>query len=128
MKQIFENYQKWEDFQAGMYSLAEIADKDDKILGAVSLLSNENDFYIAMTNVLNNWKIATDVNLTNKQQNRRAWLGASACMYVHKTPEYLTRIAWSLLSKEIQDKANLVAEKIILEYENKDNHAKTLFE
>lgn len=128
MKQIFIHYEKWEDFQAGMYSLVDINDKDKKVIGAISLLSNEIDFYNAMKSVLDKWKIAVDVNLTNKQQNRRAWLGASACMFIHNTPEYLTRVAWGLLNKDIQDRANLLADKIISEYENKDNHAKTLFE
>ncbi|NBW35029.1 MAG: hypothetical protein EBR30_08420 [Cytophagia bacterium] len=127
MKQVFTHYEKWEDFQAGMYSLLDIVDKDKKVIGAINLLSNENDFYIASKQVLENWKIATEVNFTNKQQNRRAWLGAAACMYVHNTPEYLTRIAWNLLNKDIQDRANLIAEKVINEYINKKNNVQTLF-
>ena len=127
MKQVFTHYEKWEDFQAGMYSLLDLVDKDKKVIGAINLLSNENDFYIASKQVLENWKIATEVNFTNKQQNRRAWLGAAACMYVHNTPEYLTRIAWNLLNKDIQDRANLIAEKVINEYINKKNNVQTLF-
>ena len=127
-KQIFEHYEKWEDFQAGMFSLLDIKDKDKKVIGAINLLSNENDFYNAMKELMKVWKIATDVNLTNKGQNRRAWLGAAACMFVHNTPEFLTRIAWNLLNKDIQDRANLVADKIIIEYEKKTENAKTLFD
>lgn len=127
MKQVFTHYEKWEDFQAGMYSLLDIPDKDKKVIGAINLLSNENDFYEASKQVLENWKVATEVNFTNKQQNRRAWLGAAACMFIHNTPEYLTRIAWNLLNKDIQDRANLIAEKVINEYTNQKNNVKTLF-
>lgn len=127
MKQVFTHYEKWEDFQAGMYSLLDIPDKDKKVIGAINLLSNPNDFYEASKQVLENWKVATEVNFTNKQQNRRAWLGAAACMFIHNTPEYLTRIAWNLLNKDIQDRANLIAEKVINEYTNQKNNVKTLF-
>lgn len=127
MKQVFAHYEKWEDFQAGMYSLSDILDKDKKVIGAINLLSSENDFYNASKEVLKKWKISVDVNFTNKGQNRRAWLGAAACMFIHNTPEYLTRIAWNLLNKDVQDRANLIAEKIIMEYENEKNNVKTLF-
>lgn len=127
MKQIFEHYTKWEDFQAGMYQTDNIKDKDQKVIDAIKLLSDSNAFYNALKQILITWKIASDVNMTNKQQNRRAWLGAAACMFVCNTPECLTRIAWGLLNKEVQDKANAVAEKIILEYENNNTNEKTLF-
>lgn len=121
MKQIYEHYEKWEDYQAGMYAITDVIDKDKKVIGAIELLSNSTDFYAVMKLILLEWKHATNVNLTNRGQNRRAWLGAAACMYKHKTPEYLTRIAWNLLNKDIQDKANAIADKIILEYENENN-------
>ena len=128
MKQIFVNYNYWEDYKAGMFNLKDVIDKDKKINDAINLLSNEELFYNTLKDVIINWKISTDVNLTNTNQNRKAWLGAAACMYKYNVPEYLTRIAWNLLTKEIQDKANLIAEKIINEYQNKTNYGKTLFE
>jgi hypothetical protein len=121
MKQIYEHYEKWEDFNAGMYSLNDVIDKDKKVISAINLLSNQIEFYDAMKKLLNMWKVSVDVNLTNKQQNRRAWLGAAACMFIHNTPEYLTRIAWNLLNKDVQDNANKLADKIILEYERSNN-------
>lgn len=128
MKQIFEHYERWEDYKAGMFCVLDVRDKDKKVIAAIGLLSNDVLFYQTLIEVTNNWVTATGVNLTNKGQNRRAWLGAAACMYKHNTPEYLTRIAWNLLNKEVQDSANLIAEKIIYEFENKLSDAKTLFE
>lgn len=49
-------------------------------------------------------------------------------MYIHNTPEYLTRIAWGLLNKDVQQKANNIADKIIIEFENKNHNEKTLFD
>jgi len=120
MERIFHEYKKWEDYNAGMYSPNDVIDKHIKVISSIELLSNEVDFYAVCKSVMENWVHSTDVNLSNVSQNRRAWLGAAACMYKNNCPEYLTRIAWSLLNKEAQAKANLVADKIILEYEAKN--------
>lgn len=128
MKQVFEHYEKWEDYRAGMFTLVDVIDKDKKVFGAVNLLSDESDFYNVLKQMMQTWKTATEVNMTNKGQNRRAWLGAAACMFKHNTPEYLTRIAWNLLNKGIQDKANAIADKIIYEFENTSCNGKTLFD
>jgi hypothetical protein len=127
MKQIFFNYLEWEDYISGMYETVNIIDYEEKINNAKFLLSNENLFYETLKDVLKNWVKSSAVNLTNKQQNRRAWLGAAACMYKFNVPEILTRIAWNSLEENIQNKANLIAEKIIIEYQNNINNVKTLF-
>jgi len=86
-------------------------------------------FYHTCKELLKKWNIATKVNMTNLQQNRKSWLGAAACCFKFGVPEFLTRIAWNLLNKEDQDKANMIAEKIINEYEQTKNNIneQTLF-
>lgn len=113
MKQFFIHYEKWEDFQSGMYRLNYELNRDQFVIDAIWLLKNQPEFYSAMNELIEKWPIASKVNLTNNSQNKRAWLGAAACCYKHNTPEYLTRVAWNLLNKEDQDKANISAEKII---------------
>ena len=120
MEQIYIEYEKWEDYLCGMYNSNDVFDKDKKVIESINLLSNTNDFYETCQTILIEWKNASDVNLSNRNQNRKAWLGAAACMYKCKAPEYLTRIAWGLLNKDVQDKANKIAEKIIQEYETKN--------
>ena len=120
MEQIYIKYEKWEDYLCGMYNSNDVIDKDKKVIESIKLLSNTNDFYQTCKTIMIEWKNASEVNLSNKNQNRKAWLGAAACMYKCKAPEYLTRIAWSLLNKNIQDKANKIAEKIIKEYDTKN--------
>lgn len=119
MNQYFSHYENWEDHKNGMYQLSCI-DKHKKVIGAIEVLCNNDIFYSTLINVLSEWPVSTKVNLTNLNQNRKAWLGAAACCYLHKTPEFLTRIAWGLLNTDEQNKANLVAEKIIKEYERKN--------
>ena len=120
MDKIYNHYEIWEDYQAGMYNDSDCQDKDKKVFLSVELLSNEKRFRDVCISILENWKVASDENLSNTGMNRRAWLGAAACMYNHGCPEWLTRIAWSLLNKEIQFKANNVAEQIINIYERKN--------
>lgn len=121
MTQIYHNYELWEDYKNLMYSDIDLKGKDKLVIKSINLLSDFNEFYNVMQLVVKNWKYSTENNLTNNSKNRKAWLGAAACCYNHKCPEYLTRIAWSLLDKEIQDKANLVAQNIIDEYEKQNS-------
>jgi hypothetical protein len=120
MKQIYETYEKWEDYINGMYNLSDVIDKDKKVIDSIKLLSDPKEFYSICKKIMHEWKISTDINLSNKNQNRRAWLGAAACMYKCNDPEYLTRIAWGLLNKDVQIKANNIADQIIKEYERKN--------
>ena len=120
MKQIYHHYEKWEDFNNGMYTLEDVLDKDIKVLECISLFKDPNEFYNTLKKVVSLWGHSTEVNLTNKSQNRRAWLGAAACLYKCSAPEYITRISWNLLNKDVQQKANLVAEKVINEYESEN--------
>jgi hypothetical protein len=70
-----------------------------------------------MQAVVDTWAIAASVNLTNLQQNRRAWLGQAACCLEHKCPEDVTREAWNTLSEDVQRSANAVAMQIIEEWD-----------
>lgn len=121
MKQIYEHYKKWEDYNCGMYSLDKYQNQDHLINESIKLLSNVNLFYESLIKVKLNWPISWDVNMSNQSQNRRAWLGAAGCMINHGSPEYVTRIAWNQLNKNIQISANNIATKFIIEYENKNN-------
>lgn len=111
-----------------MYNLSDVCGKAEKVFNCVNLLSDEAKFYQACKDMLAAWPTSAAVNMTNLQQNRRAWLGAAASMFVYNCNETLTRIAWNLLDKDVQDRANAVATKVINEYVKKDSHAKTLFE
>lgn len=121
MKQKFAHYEKWEDYQNGMYTLNDVLDKDKKAIEAIHLLSDVTVFYETLQNLKNDWKVAWEINMSNQSHNRRAWLGAAACMYKCNCPEYLTRIVWNLLNKNTQQSANKIANKIIEEYERENN-------
>jgi hypothetical protein len=120
MVQVYHDYLLWEDYKNGMYDISQKENESELINNAISLLSNENEFYNVCINVITNWEICTSVNLTNVYCNRRAWLGQSACNYKYGVPEILTRVAWGKLDNTTQLKANNVADKIIRIYETKN--------
>lgn len=115
MRQYFEPYTKWEDYLSGMYSARRIGrhENDGKLELSVKLLSNECEFYSTCLKVIEKWPIASKVHLTNKDQNRRAWIGAAACCIHCGAQETITRQAWSMLTDLEQTKANIVADSVI---------------
>jgi len=118
IKRIFHRYEKWEDFQNGMYDYISDTNDDLLIKKAEDLLRNVGDFERIMKLILIHWPVSSQVNLTNVSCNRRSWLGQASCSYLHKVPEILTRIAWGNLSSEEQNRANEAAEKIIIQFES----------
>ena len=124
MNQFFSHYENWEDFKNGMYCIEKKVNEQELIDNAITMLSDINMFYETCKELLLSWPVSTKVNLTNKQCNRKAWLGQAACNLKFNVPEILTRVAWSKLSITKQYNADQIALKIIynfeLTYENKN--------
>jgi hypothetical protein len=117
MNQYFKEYYYWEDYLNGMYDEPNCDEKESLILLAVKLLSNKSDFLLACKNVIENWQIASKINLTNTMCNRRAWLGHAACNFTYNVPEIYTRIAWGMLCELQRNEANMIAEMVIKSFE-----------
>ena len=118
MKRIYHPYWLWEDYINGMYD-----NNTDNIVieKSKTLLKNPTLFYDTMINVLSEFKISSDCNLSNTSCNRRAWLGQAACNLLYKASEKQVRIAWSELTEMERLIANIEAEKIIKIYEARYN-------
>jgi len=114
IKQKFHDYRLWEDFQHGMYT-TDIRNEgsDELVLLGKALLASPEELHNAMWNVVSEWKIAAEVNLTNNGCNKRAWLGQAACSLTHNVPEILTRQSWGMLTDDERIAANKVADQII---------------
>lgn len=110
MTPYYTHYTNWEDWKNGMYR--EINKQDEEMYVSLSsecLKNPEN----AMLKVVIEWEESTKENLSNKQQNRKSWLGQAACCIQHNSPEQCTRIAWNKLTKEERNNANEIAKNII---------------
>lgn len=121
MKQIYHHYSLWEDVKNGIleekYNEYET---EDLTLKAKALLCSKEDFAEIATKVIKNWKYASEQHLSNISRNRRAWLGQASCCYKWGVPEYITKYAWRMMTKEEQDNANYIADLIITAWEEEN--------
>ena len=118
MKRIFKNYLDWECYKHGLYRTT-WNNEDYLILNAKDLLSNPELFKSIGQKMIDTWVNSADVHLTNKECNRKAWVGQASCCYYANVPEILTCIAWNKLTEKQQERANLIAKGLIENYEKR---------
>lgn len=112
-ERIFHTYEKWECHKAGFYASSKKDMSNAECENEyVRILSDENLFSEILEKVITEWKYSCEHYLTNKAMNRIAWLGQSAVCYHSGVPSKYSS-AWSLLTKEQQEKANNVALKYL---------------
>ena len=120
MKRKYHPYLKWEDFQFGMWR--KIKDKKEEeffLKQAVDLTGDNKKYGEFMLLVAKEWKYSCEHNLTDPTLNKLAFIGHAACCLATGCPEYITRKAWWILSKEQRDLANNEAENAIKFWLNK---------
>lgn len=114
IKQVFYHYEKWEDYQSGMYNSPRAGGQsEDRINKAIECLSDKDICRKHMEKVVTEWQISTAEVLTNPESNGRAWLGQCACFMYAGCHDEETRKAWVLLSPETQKRANKIADDVI---------------
>lgn len=94
-----------------MWKQAPAEKRQELIEKSHSLLTDIDQFTKAMMYVIDSWIYSCELNLT-AHINHQAWLGQAACAINHNAPEDLTKQAWSLMTKEQQDAANLAADNV----------------
>jgi hypothetical protein len=124
-EQVFHHFSAWEDWRAGMYRCAVVPQESER---AARMLANPEAFYMAAKMMLRDWPHAAEHNLTNREQNRRAWIGQATACYSQNAPEGATRYAWWLLLIEERERANAVADRVIAEWEAARNTQAALFD
>lgn len=110
IEQAFYHYERWEDYQSGMYNQRSDSAAIQK---AIELLSNPLACREYMQKVVSEWKIATEQVLTNPESNGRAWLGQCACFMYGGCHDEETRKAWVMLTPQAQKTANSIADQVI---------------
>lgn len=113
MKQIYHNYELWEDWLNGMWSVIG-KEQEERILPlAISFAGNAELYGTAMLRVIREWPVSCEHNLSNPSINRKAWIGHAACCLEFGWPEYIVRSAWKHLTERQQIEANRKAQKAI---------------
>lgn len=119
MKQIFHPWDKWEDHKHGFYDNISGRDKKEMINKVVEMFTDSELTEICMRKVAKEWVFSCEHNLTNLNMNRIAYLGQAACCVFAGVPCSITMEAWNLVPEEKRKIADLIADKIIKEWEVK---------
>lgn len=116
-KRIYHSWEKWEDYKHGFYENCSGGIKKEMIDSVIEMFNDEQKTTTYMNKVINEWKNSCEHNLTNEGMNKIAYIGQAACCLYNSIPSTVTMEAWSLLSKDVQDRANNIAISVIEEWE-----------
>lgn len=120
LTRIYHPYWVWEEVSFNMWGA--VKDKASLLRKAIEFTGNSELYGKYMMRVAKEWKCSCEHNLTNLEQNRKAWIGHAACALAFRCPEGIVREAWGYLSEEQQRKANEVAQKTIEWWESCQKH------
>lgn len=122
MERVYHNYEKWEDYQNGMYDNISLSNEatEEKVKQAISLLTNSSFFAELSIEMTSKWIVSASENLTNLSCNREAWIGQATCCYVYNISETITKMSWKRLTDNQRNEANLIAKKTIDKYEKEN--------
>lgn len=123
MESIYHPYNLWECFNNGMY---ESVKKTHEGRLVISFFENSGLTENSMRYVSDNWIYSCETHLTNSSMNRIAWLGQAAVCYYLGLPNLLTMKYWNQVNNESRNIADSIANTVILEWEKKQRHNRTL--
>lgn len=118
IERIYHPYWMWEEVKFNMWGT--VSNKFEMLEWAIEFTGDAEEYGSWMMKVVSDWNCSCEHNLSNKTQNRKAWIGHAACAYANKCPEDIVRKAWSHLSEDQQIKANKKADEAIAAWENKN--------
>ena len=110
---IYHPWDKWEDYNFNFYNNCTGQEKEFKLQSVVNMFNSAIDTERCMNYVIDNWTNSMEHNLTNNSMNKIAYIGQCACAYYDNIPSTVTMEAWSLLTDEVKDRSNLLAQDAI---------------
>ena len=122
MDRIHHRYEVWEDHKHGFYNNCTGEEKEKKKQLVIEMFSSESETRKMMFRVVNEWKFSCEHNLTNNGLNQIAYIGQSACCLYAQIPSTATMEAWSLLSKDIQDRSDRIAQEAINQWKKQNKN------
>lgn len=110
---VWHDYKLWEDYKNGMYNNNK---RSEKIINCLEMFKSDILHWFMWT-ALENYKYSSEVHLTQKEFNRKAWVGQATCNFHFNATIPETTNAWFMLTKEQREKANRIAQDVIEEWE-----------
>ena len=111
IERIFHPYWLWEEIKFNMWGSVE--NRKEFLQKAIEFTGDHLLYGESMMKVAQDWKYSCEHNLSDKQQNRQAWIGHAACALAIGCPEDIVREAWSYLTEGQRLLANLEADRAI---------------
>jgi hypothetical protein len=115
--EIWHPYWSWEEVKYNMWGSV-----DNRKYWLQKAIDFTGDHYLYgswMLKVADQWKYSCEHNLTKSDINKKAWIGHAAVAMAIQCPEDIVREAWSCLTQEQQDLANMKAQEAINYWEVK---------
>ena len=106
---------QWEEISFNMWG--EVSNRKRQLEKAVLFTGNYRLYGRFMKRVIKEWPNSCLNALTDKNLNRRAWIGHAACALALRCPEDITRQAWGHLTDEQRILANCQADQAIQSWE-----------
>lgn len=125
MKRIYHPYWLWEDHKNGFYNNCSGEEKKVFISKILEMFNSEKLTEQFMLRVINEWKYSCEHNLTNESMNKIAYIGQSSCCLFCGAPNTVTMEVWSLLSNEVKQRSNEIAEKVLTIWEDQNKYIQT---
>ena len=119
--QVWYHYEKWEEYHAGMWRQVSKDEEMVYLKQAIEFTGNTEKYGNFMLEVIEEWPISCEQNLTNLSVNRRAWIGHAACCIAFNCPEHIVRSAWWRLTEQQRKDANVKADLAIAKWEERYN-------
>ena len=118
IKRVYHPHWLWEEVSHNMWGVC--SNKFEMLEWAIGFTGNADLYGSWMVKVVEDWQYSCEHNLSNKTQNRKAWIGHAACAYANKCPEDIVRRAWSHLTEKQQSEANAKADEAIALWEKRN--------
>lgn len=118
IERMYHPYWDWEEIEFNMWGSVE--NKKEYLDWAIAFTGDSDIYGAYMMKVVIEWTKSCQHNLSNRTQNRKAWIGHAACAMAKGCPEHIVREAWGHLSEDQQVKANNKAQEAI-DYWEREN-------
>lgn len=116
LERVYHPYWNWEEIDHNMWGSVE--DTATYLRRVLKLTSDHRRYGRFMERVIHEWPVSCENALTDKNLNRKAWVGHAACALALACPEDIVRKAWGMLTDEQRTLANGEADRAIQAWEN----------
>lgn len=122
--QQFHHFTLWEDWHNGLYATGR---RVSTVGDCITLLKSPGLFADVLSDVAEQWPVATSQNLSNQLRNHQSWCGRAACNLEYGATLQEVNEAWNWLLPDEQAAANAVADDFTNRWRSRHMAGQTVF-